>query len=208
MTKDNKTEAEKMREEHISNAKKSLEDRVYQTVAGANHLKSQPFLYGQLGLSAGENAYNGFYGAEKLKKMRDEMFSQELEQGKRLGVYGEPIYPTNYEISKRIMSQIEEHKTVIPLKDLADIVKKTGQGFEFSVPDQFKGAIPFEILSRASQGAKLNEIEQDALGIYQLLSQAYDRSVSLKTGKDGYFSDLNEIGRQISEKYKKPEKKK
>lgn len=45
---------EKMKRDLIANSKKSLEDIVYQNVMGANQLKTNPFLYGQLGLSAGE----------------------------------------------------------------------------------------------------------------------------------------------------------
>ena len=63
------TAEEKARKEKIENSKKSLENIVYQTVMGANQLKSNPFLYGQLGRGAGENAYNSFYEKDRIGKI-------------------------------------------------------------------------------------------------------------------------------------------
>jgi hypothetical protein len=194
-------EQEKIRKDQIANSKKSLEDIVYQTVRGANSLRTDPFKYGQLGLNAGENAYEKFDQNEKIRKLKDEIYNERLSQGKSLGVYGEPIYPTNYDVSVKIAQQVEQHKTLIPLKDLEEIVKKLGFGFDFSVPEQFKEIAPIQIIQKTAAGAALNEYEKDALAIYQMLSEAYDRSVALKIGKEGYFSDLNAMGKQISNKY-------
>ena len=133
--------------------------------------------------------------------MKDDIYKEKLEEGKKYGVYGEPIYPTNYDISLKIAQQVEEHKTLIPLKDLEEIVKKIAEGFDFSVPEQLKEITPIEILHKAQKGAELNEYDKDVLMVYQMLSEVYNRAVALKISKEGYFSDFNEMGKKISEKY-------
>lgn len=195
------TPEEKERKERISNAKTSLENIVYQTVMGANHLKSNPFLYGQLGMGAGENAYNSFYENDKIKEMKDAEFNQKLAEGKALGIAGEPMYPTNYDISIRIAKQVEEHKMTIPLRDLGDVIKKISPELKFSVPEQLAGITPLNLMTKLSQKKQLNDAEKDAFAVYKGLSEAYNRGVALKVGREGYYADLNEQLNEISEKY-------
>ena len=206
----NEEAIKKMRKKQIANSKKSLEKIVYQKVTGANQLKSNPFEYGQLGLSAGEKTYKEFHDDVEIKKIKDEIYKEKLEHGKALGVYGEPIYPTNYDVSIKIAEQVEEHKTLVPLKILEEIVKNLAKDFDFrfSVPEQLKEMSAVEILMKKQRGAKLTEQENDALSVYKILSDSYNRAVALKIGKRGYFADINAFSEQLAQKYKKPEKQK
>jgi len=95
-------EMQKIRKDMIENSRTSLENVVYQDVMGANQLRTNPFKYGEYGLGAGERKYESFSQDEKIRKMKDDIFAQRQNRGKALGVYGEPVYPTNYDISLNV----------------------------------------------------------------------------------------------------------
>ncbi len=196
-------EMQKIRKDMIENSRTSLENVVYQDVMGANQLRTNPFKYGEYGLGAGERKYESFSQDEKIRKMKDDIFAQRQNRGKALGVYGEPVYPTNYDISLNIAEQVEQHKQIVPLKVLEEIVTGLAgdMGFSFTVPEHLKSISMAEISMKQQPGAKLTEKENEAIAVYQRLSDAYNRAVALRIAQPGYFSDINEFGRKLTEKY-------
>jgi len=198
-------------------SRKSLESILLQGIAGGNIVRSNPLDYGQLGLRGGEATYESAMNSNEVKKIREDAYKKSKAEGDALGVFGEPAYPTNYDVSVRVMRELEEYKAVIPLKELGDIVKGIAPGFDFTVPAELENYVPGELfpkLARA-QAAKesrkkadeLTEAEKDAFNVYQLLSHAYNRGLGLRAAQSGYFADLNQAAEKITEKYKKPEKK-
>jgi len=195
-------------------ARKTLENKVLQGVLGSNQIRKNQFLYGQLAVDGAENTYNGLMNTEEVKEVKDNLYKEKKEKGDELGVCGEPSV-TNYDASVEIIEQLEENKSRLPLKDLGEIVKNIAGNFDydFEVPKELSDYVPLELqikLIKSKHENKkpedmLDEKEKDALKVYQLLSQAYNRGVSLRTSN--YFVDLNELGKKIMEKYKPKESK-
>ena len=200
----------------IEIARQSLESKLLQKIAGGNVVRSNPLDYGQLGLHGGEAAYESAMNSDHVKKIREDAHKKAKAEGDALGVFGEPAYPTNYDVSVKVMRELEEYKAVIPLKELGDIVKGVAPGFDFTVPSELENYVPAELfpkIARAQSAKKssnkadeLTGVEQDAFNVYQLLSQAYSRGIGLRAARSGYFADLNQVAEKITEKYKKPEK--
>ena len=210
------------REEQIATkrdfARKTLENLVFQNILGSNQVRSNQALYGTLGVQGAEAVYPEAMGSEEAGKSRTKLYQKAKKRGDHLGVYGEPAI-TNYEVSADIIEQIEENKKILPLGELAKIVKAVAPGFKFEVPAQLKDYVPGELYAkiqmahlaaqrevRKPESDGLSETERDAFIVYQkLLSPAYDRGVALKASQQGYFADLNEAAEQFAEKYKAPE---
>lgn len=223
MAKENQSEIEEKNQEKIERAKKTLEDKALQGVFGSNQVRSNPFLYGQIGVQGAEDAYNESIHGEKAQEIRKELYEKSKQEGDSQGVYGEPSIG-NYEVSKQVANQIEENKIILPLGELEKMAKNVADGLESDIPEELKKYVPAEIqekiiranIEEAKKGKQfdtrkvvekgvLTEEEADALGAYQALSQAYDRGTALSASNDNYFSDYNQTLSQISEKYKKDE---
>lgn len=211
MTKENKkAEQERIRKVAMGN----LELGLFQNIAGSNSVQKNPFLYGQLGVQGAEDVYRNTMNGDQVRKLKDEEYNTKVKEGEALGIFGEPTYPTNYEASLKIAKILGESKMVLSLTDLEGIVKGVADGLEFKVPEDLSEYVPQELYSKVAKarasGEKedgLSEKEKDALIFYQILSQAYDRGIAYKAGKSGYFTDINEAAKKISEKYNKPKKK-
>ena len=210
---------EQIREKQREHARLTLENKVFQNVLGSNNTRSNPFLYGQLGIQGAESSYLEAMNSKEANEVRTRLYSTKKEQGDRLGVYGEPSV-NNYDVSMDIIQQIESNKHILSLGELEGIVKGIAGdlGYDFNVPNELKDYVPKNLIEKiqiASLKAGkvvdpkevLSEQEFDALSVYQgILSQAYNRGVSLRTAN--YFGDLNGLGKQISEKYKPKENEK
>lgn len=199
-------------------AKKTLESKLFQEIVGSNKVKTNPFLYGQLGVGGADSTYNISMNSDEVTGIRNKIFQERKEEGEGLDVYGEPSYPNNYDVSVKMSREVENSKRLLSLKELEGIVKSVAEGFEFSVPNELKDYVPQELYEKyakaeiakqtGKKAGELSEKERDALAIYQeILSKAYDRGIALKAASSGYFADLNAFGKQFAEKYKKPERR-
>ena len=188
-------------------ARRTLENKVFQGILGSNNVRSNPFLYGQLGAQGGETSYANAMSSPDAQKARSELYQKSKAKGDQLGVYGEPSIG-NYEVSTDIIQQLEEEKQRLSLADLGEIVKGVASGFKFDVPEALKDYIPLELYQKAASSGKedireaLSEEEIDALATYErVLSPAYNRGAALRAAQSGYFADITPIANQISEKY-------
>jgi len=204
-------------------ARKTLENKVLQGVLSGNQILENQSLYGQLAVNGAKNTYNETMNSREVKEIKDDLYKKAKERGDGLGVYGEPSIG-NYEVSSEIIEQLEENKSRLPLKDLGEIVKSIAgnYNYDFEVPKELGDYVPLELqikmqrarilVESAQKGKKikpedaLDEKEKDALQVYELLSQAYNRGVSLSTCN--YFADVNGLGKKIMEKYKPKESEK
>ncbi|GIU68186.1 MAG: hypothetical protein KatS3mg001_036 [Candidatus Pacearchaeota archaeon] len=203
MAETNQKEIEDLMRKRRENAISNLEYELYQGVFGSNQVRNNPLLYGQLGLFGAEQKYTELMFSEEIERKRKEEYLSRLKEGKAFGVFGEPSYPTNYEISLKIAKILEESKMVVSLADLERIVRGLSNGFEFSVPTELASYTAESILSKPEENR--TEQEKDALNAFNILREAYNRAVSLKVASSGYFADLNEAGKEILEKYKPKE---
>ncbi|MEK6818959.1 MAG: hypothetical protein AABY10_03415 [Nanoarchaeota archaeon] len=225
MAKEKELTAEQIREKQREHARKTLENKAFQGVVGSNNVRSNPLMYGELGIGSAQSTYEDVMNSSEANQVRTNLYKTKKAQGDNFGVYGEPSV-NNYDVSMEIIQQIETNKSILSLRDLEEIVKNIGEnmGYEFQVPDALKDYIPRELQEKiqmasiklAREGKKikaedlidsvLDEKERDALAVYNgILSKAYDRGVSLKTAN--YFADINQLGKQISEKYRPKEEK-
>jgi hypothetical protein len=211
---DNKNTEESAEQARALNVKKTLESKFIQNVAGSNLVKSNPYLYsGELGFRSAESLYDGTMSSEDAKKIKDQIFKQESDEGKKLGVAGEPTYPTGYDVSVQIMRQLEEILSISKLSELEKAVQEIGAKLDFKVPDELKNYIPTELIHKAAgedgkvDVKSLSQEEQHALGLYQTLSEFYKRACALKAVQANYFADLNAQGTKIADLYKKEDKK-
>ena len=213
MEKEKELTPEQIREKQKEHARKTLESKVFQGVVGSNHVRSNPFLYGQLGVQGAESTYEGAMNSQEFNEIRTDLYKTKKAQEDKLGVYGEPSV-NNYDVNMNIINQVEENKAVLSLGELEGIVKEIGKDmkYNFEMPKELANYVPRELdekiqLKSIKEGRRvkpeeaLNEQELEAMAVYQqILSPAYTRAVSLRTAN--YFADINQLGRQISEKYK------
>jgi len=194
-------------------ARTTLESKVYQNILGSNQVKSNPFLYGQLGVQGAEDTYGQAMGSEEARKARDSAYKKAKEKGDHLHIFGEPSIG-NYEVSAEIIEQLEENKLRLSLGDFEQIVRGISPNVE-GIPEELKGYVSGDLYMRVIQAQNagkdikdaLNERETDAFNAYQMLSEAYNRGVALRSAQQGYFADINGALKKISEKYKPKEKK-
>jgi len=196
----------------------TLENKALQGVLSGNQILENQSLYGQLAVNAAKNAYSEAMNSKEAREFKDALYKQKLEKGRKNGVYGMPSID-DYDVSTAIIDQLNENKRVLSLGDLEDIVKNLGKdaGYDFEVSKKIKKYVPAKLQEKmeiAAIKAKyekkeidprdvLNEEEKYALDVYEFLSLSYDRGVSLRNCN--YFSDVNELGKKIMEKYKPKE---
>lgn len=204
-------------------ARKTLEDTVLQGVLSVNHIQEDPYLYGQLAFNGAKNSYNEAMNSEKIREIKSALYKEKMKKGRELGVHGLPRID-DYDVSTAVIQQLEENKLKLSLKDLEEIVKNIAgnSGYNFELPKELGDYVPLELqekmqkaaIESAEKGKKisledmnavLNEEEKYALKAYKFLSEAYNRKVSLSTAN--YFADLNELGKEIMEKYPPKDKK-
>lgn len=202
------TERESMRNLTLS----TLERKLIQNTLGAN-LASDVTQYGLRGKEASKNAFNN----EEIKKAKEEEYQELIEKYKSIDVAGEPTYPSNADISYKIMNGLEHVMETSYLEDLAEGVNKFVLGLDFKLPDKLKGYIHAELIQKATEEKdgklminpdKLNEDEQTALGVYTNLREAYRLSAAKKVIDANYLGDIKKYLSSVMDKYNpKPEKK-
>ena len=191
--------------------KKTLEYKLLQGVIGGNEVKTNPYLYGQLGLQGGEETYTQAMSSEEADNEKKGMYAKRLEEKEQLGISEEAPYPTNYDIIARLKKQLVEVQRMAKLSELEEHAKTVGAQLDFEVPEELKDYIQSELIQKAitEDGKidpnKLDDKEKDAFGMYQVLTDSYERALGLKAAQTNYFADLNSVGKQIADKYKSKE---
>jgi hypothetical protein len=210
----NEEKAKEAEEVRTSNVKKTLESKLIQNAVGSNLVKSNPHKYsGELGFQSAESVYDSSMSSDDAKKIKEQIYQGKINEGKQLGIAGEPTYTSNYDLSVQLARQLNEVLAIARISELEKSAKDVGAKLSFAVPEELKDYIPQELMQKAvnSEGKvdlkKLDEKEQHAFGFYQILSESYKRACALKTTQANYFADLNDEGMQIANLYKKEEKK-
>ena len=182
MAKQNKqpTERESRRNMTLS----TLESILIQNTLGAN-LASDVTQYGLMG----KNASKGTFDNKEIKEAKEEHYKNLSKQYESLGVAGEPTYPSNSDISYKIISGLENVMKTSYLEDLAEGVNKFIPGLDFKLPE------------------KLNEDEQTAFGVYTKLREAYRLTAAQKIINSNYLGDIKQYLSGVMEKYNPAPKK-
>lgn len=201
---------EEMEEERKTNVKKSLESVVLQEAYAGNTIKSQPHIYGQIGHAGGEAAYNSAMNSDEAKKIREGLYTQKYLEGKKAGVAGEPVI-TNYDISMKLMQQINEVLSIAKISELEKYAKAIGAKLDFKVPEELKNVdlykLPLDKEGKLDE-EKLSEKQADALNMKIMLDQAYKNATIKNATEKAYFFEANQFGKEIQEKYGPKEKAK
>ena len=202
-------------------ARKTLENKVFQGILSGGQILNEQALYGQLAVNGAKDTYNNSITRPEAQEIRERLQKEKSKEADNLGTYARPSI-SDYDVEKDVIIQIEENKSKLPLKDLEKIVKNIAgnSGYDFELPKELSNYVPLELqrkmqeaaIKAAEKGKKispedmnavLNEEEKYALKAYNFLSETYNRGVALST--TNYFADLNELGKEIMEKYKPKE---
>ena len=201
------------------NVKNTLEWKLLQDSVGSNLVRNEQGAYGTFGVQAAEETYKQTMHGEDGQKEKSKLYEQKEQEGKQLGVFGEPTV-TNYDLSIKLAKQLEEVMSMAKLYELEEHAKNIVSNLEFEVPEELKNYSKAELIDKVIRGsgddfdgildsskldATLNETEKDAFMMYQTLSELYKRGCAVNASQANYFADLSEQGKSIVEKYKKEE---
>ena len=192
-------------EQRALNVKNTLESKLMQEIVGGNQVKKNPFVYGQLGLQGGEQTYRDVKSSEDFNKQRQEGYNQSLKQKEQLGIAEEPSYPSDYQVVAQMMTGLKEVQARAKLSELEKYAKVVGADLDFEVPEELKEYSYLDIVQNIEKEKRKEPTEKEnhVLGMYQLLTQSYERACALNAGQSNYFADLNQMGKQIVDEYKK-----
>ncbi|MFH1801463.1 MAG: hypothetical protein ABH804_01360 [archaeon] len=196
-------------EQRAKIVKNTLEYELLQNVVGGNAVKQNPFLYGQLGLSGGEQTYADALKGDYANKLRAEIYDERQKQRKSMGIAEEPQYTSNYDVVARLKQQLGEVQSMAKLSELEEAAKSVGAE-NVKVPDKLKDYSEDKIIGKYVENgrvdlSKLTEEEKDALKLKGILIEAYERALGVRAAKSNYYSDLSEACEKICEKYSKKE---
>ena len=202
-----------LEEQRAKNVKATLESKVMQGVFGGNEVKSNPYFYGQAGLSGGDATYTNALNSKEVKETREALYKAKQKEKADLGISEEAPYPTNYELVSVLMKQLQEVQAMARVGELEKYAKAVGAKMDFEVPEALKGYSQAELLPKVINGegkfdlGKLDEEEKAAFAMHQTLVQSYERGLGLKAAGANYFADINAQGKQIADEYNKSVKK-
>jgi len=200
---------EERERDRVKNVKSTLESKLIQSAIGGNEVKANPYLYGQIGLSGGEQTYVDAMSGEDANKVRAEFYKEKQKERADLGIAEEAPYTTNYDVVSRLKKQLGEVQMIAKLSELEEYAKSAGAKLDFEVPEDLKNYSQGELYRKAvnEEGKidirKLDDKERDALQMQQVLTQSYERAIGLRAAQTNYFSDLSSAGKQIADKYSK-----
>ncbi len=204
MTDKNKLEETTDKEKEFEEMQK-LQMQVLQSNSlflGANNLKND---YGKEGSSIADN----FMNSENVLKAKQQMLGEQREEAENMGIGYSPEMPTNYELIKNAKKMAQGAMQTLTLGNLEKTAKEFSPGLKVDVADEFKNKTYMDIhkaLEKAKGDInKLDEKAKDTLQYHSLLSQAYEKGSVLALMQNSYLSEYNEIGKQLSEKYKPKE---
>jgi len=204
MTDKNKLEEKTDKEKEFEEMQK-LQMQVLQSNSlflGANNLKND---YGREGSSIADN----FMNSENVLKAKQQMLGEQREEAENMGIGYSPEMPTNYELIKNAKKMAQGAMQTLTLGNLEKTAKEFTTGLKVDVADEFKNKTYMDIhkaLEKAKGDInKLDEKAKDTLQYHSLLSQAYEKGSVLALMQNSYLSEYNEIGKQLSEKYKPKE---
>lgn len=201
MTEKELTPREKMKNLTLS----TLERTLIQNTLGAN-LASDVTKYGTNGKEAAQGAFN----TEEIKKEKEKEYQELSKQYENLGIAGEPTYPSNSDISYKIIQGLEQVMKTSYLEDLAEGVNKFVDGLDFELPDNLKGYVYNKLVKKAAEEkdgkimlnpTKLNENEKDALEVYENLKEVYRLTAAKKIMHSNYLGGAKAYLDSIMEKY-------
>jgi hypothetical protein len=195
----------------LSNLEKTLLRGDFQQIVGTNVAKSDPTRYGSFGLEVAEPAYDNVMQSEAIAKVRNAEYQNKKAEYQSRGVFGDPAYLSNPEVSNLVMKQIDEQMSIASLGELYNVIKKIAPGLDFKIPEQLKGLSQTKLMQSAIEkkaltdkgldAKKLSEDEQNAFALYQTLSSTYKEANVLNLLNAGVYGQANAVGNAIWEKY-------
>jgi len=207
--------AKKAEEARATNVKKTLESKLIQGSVGSNLVLSNQSLYGSLGVESARYTYDNLMSSPEVQKMRDETHKEKTEEYRRNGVFESPAYPSNGDISNKLMTQANEVMSIAKLSELEKALEDVGIKLDNKVPEKLKNYSKLELIKKAYEPEservnlnKLNDEEKQAFELYQVLSESYQRACALKASQANYFADLNARFKKVSDLYKPKEEAK
>jgi len=193
-----------------SNLEKTLLRGDFQQIVASN-LGQNFEKYGSFERDIAEPAYQQTMQSEEITKLRNSIHNQQKAEYKSRGVFGDPGYLSDPQMSNHIMTQIDEEMSLASLGELYSVIKKVAPSLDFKIPEQLKGLSQQKLLQSAIEKKaltekgldpkKLSEDEQNAFALYQTLSNTYKEANVLNLLNAGVYGQANQVGNAIWEKY-------
>ena len=187
--------------------KDTLSSKFLQNVLGSN-LTQNKDEWGEMGKIIGAQAYSKVTKDEKFLEEKQSIYDNKKREYEQLGVYGDPAI-SNPDVSAKIMQQLEEVLTVATLEELGKYAKEIGAKIDFEIPEELKKYSKMEILQKhvdpktgQLDPKKLTEQDKFVMEYQEKLADIYKRACSVNTMDSNYFADLNQAGKQLTERYK------
>ena len=195
-----KAEAEKARS---TNVKETLGSTLMQNVFAGNYIKSNAAMYGIHGVNGGEAAYFNAMNSEEAQKARQEMYMEKVQKGNALGVFGEAPAPTNYDVSMKMMAQMDEVMNIATVGELEKHAVENGAKLS-EISDKYKG---MSLAGMAGKDGKV-DTESNAYKVFSGVKEAYRLSLINKAISEGSYAKINSSLEEIAEAEKPKDDKK
>jgi len=206
---------EEQRKDMINSLESNLKNDFYTNILGSNTLRNEDAFYGAFGKQVGEGQYSASMKSEYASKLYQETMEGEEKARENLGIADLPDvpYPTNYQITKYVLSILNESVNGLPLGNLEQILGKTAKGAKLEIPDALKEyeIQREELIEKAhEEGKKPQEIagmldkdSEGALQMYKhLVYEALKRNAASKLLEDHRYDDINAQAKKVSEAFK------
>ena len=203
MVNEERTEEQK-REGYRKNALDNLADAYFQEFVGFNEIRERQktgFYFGQAGSEIVENMYPSVMNGEGANKAKQRIYEERLEKRGQLGIAEELPFPTNYDLSEKIISDIQSSFAVLNLGDIESIVKKIDNNLKFSVPNELRGISQMSLIPKLTNGENLTPKEQYAMNFMKLYAESYNENLAWKIIDGNRSNRFNEVGAKLVEEY-------
>ena len=196
---------EQSREEIIrQGAIENLVNPHFQMLVGSNRvLGPQGALqYGENGVQGAQATNDRLASGEYVRGLIEKDYQSKLREKERLGLSGDPTPLTIYDITEKGAKMLEQSMKVLSLRDLVEIVRSVSDGSDIDLPEELQDYVGGELIFKLSRGEDLSEDERNALGVFQYVSETYNRGISYNASGASRFADLNQAIGKITDKYR------
>ena len=183
----------------------NLRNDFYRTVLGTNILREDPNYFGSHYHNIGEKQYDPAMASEEATKLRQELYAQELAEGKKAKVADRPDMTSNYQLSKYISDTISSsiagmvHPEIGPvslkLGKLEEILKEITPGVNLKIPGELKRFTGHE--------KELSQKDSQVIAAYKsLILEAVRRGAGFFIADQHRNNDINSQGQDLGRIYR------
>jgi hypothetical protein len=221
MEKQKEPTREEKRKNEIDSLESTLKNSFYLSVLGSNTLRDEASFYGTLAKGVGEAQYSASMKSESAGKLRQDIYNATMEEEEKaranLGIADMPDvpYPTNYQLTKYVLSIINQSLDRLPLANLENLLGE--KGVKLEIPNELKQyeSKREELIMKAHEQKKTNKEIIDMLnkedkdseaGLYhfrELVHETMKSTAAYKLLESHRYDHINNRAEAIAKAYRK-----